>query len=683
MKLWWAALGFASLLAAIGVPSAQAGPPDPPGQSAPVRSAPVDPLLSPPPAATSPAPPVPALKIVVNDTEVSLSASPEVRGGVAFAPLSRVVAAFGGSTVWDAAAHAVTLTGSSGAAVRLVVDAVRATAGTTAWDLPAPPVLKDGTVWAPVAAVLRGIGAYVKEDLDAGIVDVVSQVNGIAWRRDGGALAVTISATGPVRAAGLALRSPDRVVVDLTSAVTRLQVPAGALQGEGVVRVRSAQFHVRPYVTRVVFDLAHPVGFKIIETPGTIAGVVVALGGPLPVTGGAAGMPGAAVPPPAAPASSVASPGPPGDHRGPAPGSTLPASPAPASSAPGAAPPGPEAAPPGGSDRPAVPVSATPPQRGGPGTSVAPEPLALPPLPEFVDGPGAFHIRGITYDEQDGVGRVAVQASRPFRYTVRQFVYPDRLAIDVTGGVFVQRRQDLEVGSASVRNVVVSQFQLKPNLTRILVHLNRGTPYAALVTDGGRGLVVMLGDTARRGPRGPAVIIDAGHGGTDGGATGPTGVREADVALGIAKLTQEILVRQGVRVAMTRTDDSTVALEDRPDLAQRYGGMVFVSIHANASTDPDANGTETYYKTPESRALAALVESEVAQALGEPDRGVRIADFYVLVNTPMPSVLVETAFVSNPPEEALLRDPAAQRRIAEAIARAIVKFLAAERYPAP
>jgi N-acetylmuramoyl-L-alanine amidase len=106
-----------------------------------------------------------------------------------------------------------------------------------------------------------------------------------------------------------------------------------------------------------------------------------------------------------------------------------------------------------------------------------------------------------------------------------------------------------------------------------------------------------------------------------------------------------------------------------------------VSIHVNASRSVGAAGTETYYETPESQALARVVQSEVAQAVGEPDRGIHTADFYVLVNTPMPSVLVETAFITNPSEERILRDPAAQRRIADAIARAIAKYLAAERQP--
>ncbi len=613
MKLWWAALGLIALLAA---PSA-----------APARS-PASP--SPPVLPSAPPAPAPAPRVAVNDVEVSLPAVPEVRNGILIVPLAPLVSAFGGTAAWDPTARTATITGASGAAVRLTVGTVRATSlpPATSWDLPEPPFLREGAVWGPVAAVLRGIGAYVREDPDTGVVEVVSQVTGMTWRRDGGALVVTISATGPVHAAGLILHNPDRLVVDLTSAVTRLQLPEDALTSQGILRVRSAQFHVRPYVTRVVFDLVRPLPFKIATVQ---AGVVVALGG----------------------------------------GETVPRTA-------GADPTMPEG------ERPAVPAAAVPPQPGsGPGGPVAPEPLALPPLPDFMDAPGAFHVRGAAYDERDGVGRVTIHASQPLAYTIRQFVYPDRLAIDISGGVFLPRRQDVEIGSTSVRNVVVSQFRLRPNVTRVLVHLNRKTAYTALASDGGRSLVVMLGDTARRGMRGSAVIIDPGHGGTDGGATGPSGLREADVALSIGRLAQEALRRQGVRAVLTRTDDTTVALEDRPDLAQRYGGVVFVSIHANAGRDPNAAGTETYYKTPDSRALAAAVQAEVAQALGGPDRGIRTADFYVLVNTSVPSVLVETAFITNPAEEVLLRDPAVQRRIADAIARAVVKFLAAQHTETP
>ncbi len=575
----------------------------------------------------------------------------------------------------------------------MTVGQVRAMSGNTAWDLPAAPVLEGGTVWGPAAAVLRAIGAYVKEDTDAGLLEAVSQVTAIAWRRDGGGLALTISATGPVRVEGHALRDPDRLAVDLANAVTRLRVPEDPHRAEGILRVRIAQFRVRPYVTRVVFDLARPLAFKITTGPGV---VTVALG--QSAAAAAAGAPATLPSPP--PPGQAAQGAPQGAQsaqtkvrQGPA-GEASQGPPGATAHGPGGSPTSPST-PSGSPDRDlreatgksaadvsahtAGPSPSSPPQSGDVAGPVAPEPLALPPLPEFLDAPGAFHVRGAAYDEQDGVGRLTIRASQPLAYTIHPFVYPDRLAIDITGGVFLSRRQDLEIGSDTVGNIVVSQLHLRPNLTRVLVHLNHRTSFTALTTDGGRSLVVMLGDSGRRLARGSAVIIDPGHGGADSGAIGPSGLHEADVTLGIGQMVKQALERQSVPAVLTRSDDSTVALEDRPDLAQRNGGVVFVSIHANAGQDPAAAGTETYYKTPESQALAAIVQAEVVQALGEPDRGIRTADFYVIVNTPMPSVLVETAFITNAREEELLRDLVVRRRVAEAIARAIVKFLAAER----
>jgi N-acetylmuramoyl-L-alanine amidase len=260
---------------------------------------------------------------------------------------------------------------------------------------------------------------------------------------------------------------------------------------------------------------------------------------------------------------------------------------------------------------------------------------------------------------------------------VRQFAYPNRLAIDLPGGVFIPRREDLEVGSAQIRNIVVAQMQVDPNLTRVVVYLQGKAAYTTVPAEGGGGLVLVLGD--RSGPERlrRAVVIDPGHGGADSGAIGPTGLRECDVTLDIARRVAEILDGRGVPVVLTRTADTAVALEDRTDIARRERALAFVSIHANASQSPTRKGTETYYASRESEPLAAAVQNEIMRVLEEPDRGVRTADFYVIVNMPAPAVLVETAFISNPMEERLLRDPATRRRIAEAIVRGLIKFLGA------
>ena len=81
----------------------------------------------------------------------------------------------------------------------------------------------------------------------------------------------------------------------------------------------------------------------------------------------------------------------------------------------------------------------------------------------------------VTYDE--GAGRLVIHASQHITYSVAQWVYPDRLAIDISGGVFLDRRKDVEIGTSSIRNIVVSQFDLRPNVTRILVHLNQKVAY--------------------------------------------------------------------------------------------------------------------------------------------------------------------------------------------------------------
>ena len=85
--------------------------------------------------------------------------------------------------------------------------------------------------------------------------------------------------------------------------------------------------------------------------------------------------------------------------------------------------------------------------------------------------------------------------------------------------------------------------------------------------------------------------VDAGHGGSDPGATGPSGVKEKDVVLVIAQILRRLLVQQHIEVTMLRDADVFVPLEDRAQIASRGGATLFVSIHANASTDPNANFT--------------------------------------------------------------------------------------------
>ncbi len=225
------------------------------------------------------------------------------------------------------------------------------------------------------------------------------------------------------------------------------------------------------------------------------------------------------------------------------------------------------------------------------------------------------------------------------------------------------------------------------------------------------------------------VVVDAGHGGPDRGMTGPIGspnkIFEKDITLRVALATRDALQRAGVKVVMTRTRDTLIALADRGRLANEARGDVFVSIHVNAANprwqNPrGARGFETYFlseaKTDDERRVEQI-ENEAVRYEGEeeidssdplrfilndmkqneylressdfatgiqeslggmhpgPNRGVKQAGFRVLVSAFMPSVLVEVGFGSNAAEAWWLSSGTGQREVGSAIATATVNYL--------
>ncbi|MBN3949913.1 MAG: N-acetylmuramoyl-L-alanine amidase [Nostoc sp. NMS7] len=173
------------------------------------------------------------------------------------------------------------------------------------------------------------------------------------------------------------------------------------------------------------------------------------------------------------------------------------------------------------------------------------------------------------------------------------------------------------------------------------------------------------------------VIIDPGHGGKDSGALGLGGAREKDVILPIGKKLGEILQQNGIQVILTRDSDYFVTLPGRVQLAERANADVFVSIHANSAgaSRPDVNGLEVYYYD-SGLDLARIVRSSILQSIGTlKDRGVRRARFYVLRKSSMPSILVETGYMTGREDMARLRTSAYQNQMAEAIARGVLQYL--------
>jgi N-acetylmuramoyl-L-alanine amidase len=172
------------------------------------------------------------------------------------------------------------------------------------------------------------------------------------------------------------------------------------------------------------------------------------------------------------------------------------------------------------------------------------------------------------------------------------------------------------------------------------------------------------------------VVIDAGHGGQDRGGAPYQRIPEKGYTLDTARRLARNLRRLGVRVVMTRDDDSFVSLSQRTYISNRYsaGDAVFVSIHYNSGWREGAYGIETYYYSRRAYRLAALVHPRVINAMNSADRGIRWRGYWVLRRNRLPAILVECGFLTNRAEAARIEDPDYRDRTARAIAGAIMRY---------
>ncbi len=230
--------------------------------------------------------------------------------------------------------------------------------------------------------------------------------------------------------------------------------------------------------------------------------------------------------------------------------------------------------------------------------------------------------------------------------------------------------------------------------------------------DGETSLVRALGLKIGR------IVIDAGHGGHDSGTLGAGGIEEKDVVLDVAlRLGKLLHDRLGAEVVYTRDDDTFVPLETRTAIANKAQADLFISVHANSSSDPTVKGVEVYYlnftsdpeamtvasrenavstesvhelsdlvkkialkdKIDESKELAADVDASLYAGLrrGNPElrnRGVKKAPFVVLIGANMPSILAEISFVTNPDTAEKLETPEYRERVAESLYKGIAVY---------
>ena len=170
------------------------------------------------------------------------------------------------------------------------------------------------------------------------------------------------------------------------------------------------------------------------------------------------------------------------------------------------------------------------------------------------------------------------------------------------------------------------------------------------------------------------IVIDPGHGGYDTGAE-RDGIFEKDITLDVAKKVASYLKKAGVKVILTRSDDSTVSLKQRVDVCNDENPDAFVSIHVNYGNDPSATGLETHWYTRQSEALALQIQRNLVSTVLSQDRGIKNSMFYVIHHTEAPSTLVEIGFISNEKERYQLLQDERQNMTAKAISSGVLKFL--------
>jgi N-acetylmuramoyl-L-alanine amidase len=176
-------------------------------------------------------------------------------------------------------------------------------------------------------------------------------------------------------------------------------------------------------------------------------------------------------------------------------------------------------------------------------------------------------------------------------------------------------------------------------------------------------------------PQGLNIILDAGHGGSDPGAQRGT-MQEKDMTLPIVLFLKQKLEARGIKVLLTRNDDTFVSLEDRVRLTNSVSPDLFLSVHINSlDVDRDLHGIETYYQTPQSKTLAECIHESLVNHLDASDRAVRKARFYVINHTPVPAVLAEVGFISCKDEREKLISSDYQNRIARALEHGVMLYL--------
>lgn len=306
------------------------------------------------------------------------------------------------------------------------------------------------------------------------------------------------------------------------------------------------------------------------------------------------------------------------------------------------------------------------------------------------EDPGFPAIIGLEYEELDNAFFLTIKANTGLFYSTMFLDNPQRLVIDIQGtklDIPLNELENVTLNHPFIKKIRVAQF--REDVSRIVLEFTGSIEFETLNRQGEKEQTFFFTQSSIVGK---LIVIDPGHGTftasgiSDPGAIGPSGLRERDVVMDISNKLADMLKEKGAEVVLTRTGPTTsLDLGGRVNLANSLNADIYVSIHANASLNSSVMGSSTYYYAPTSNPalsarraqtirLAQLIQESIVKHGGRADLGIIERSFKVIRETNMPSVLVETAFISNPTEEKLLNDPSFRTKIARGIAEGIEKY---------
>lgn len=358
-------------------------------------------------------------------------------------------------------------------------------------------------------------------------------------------------------------------------------------------------------------------------------------------------------------------------------------------------------------------------------------------VPFVVNAAAPVNVKDIRLSSQKGYVRLVFDLDRRVDHSIFSLSKPDRVVLDLKNTKMTHGMVD-RVGANSMIRRIRSGVRNDADLRVVFDLQQAVKPRSFILGPSGKSghrLVLDLHDqtaptskaekavTQKKALRDVIIAIDAGHGGRDPGATGKKGTKEKTITLQIAKRLETIINQQkGMKAVLTRKNDRFMRLRARIDKAREYHADMMISLHADSFPDPRARGSSVYAlsvdgATSETAKLLAEKENAADLLFGDVDlavedemvkevlfdlsltgtiqssldigdeilrqiknvnrvhkKQVQQAGFAVLKAPNIPSILLETAFISNPREEKNLKSSAHQKKVANAISKGVAKY---------